>query len=203
VLRLGYSLLGIANHPASPDATGLEVDKLNRADVKFHMDTYLAKYESFLGKSRIGAHGLHGMVNDSWEAGAQNWSETVPEEFAHRRGYDLCPWLPALTGQVIGSVGATEAFLWDFRRTLGEILADSHYGQINSSLHARGLIHYGESHESGRAFIGDGMDAKRGNDVPMSAMWVGGFSPQEGYDADIRESASGLCVCPGRSETNG
>jgi len=190
VLRLGYSLLGIANHPASPDATGLEVDKLNRADVKFHMDTYLAKYESFLGKSRIGAHGLHGMVNDSWEAGAQNWSETVPEEFAHRRGYDLRPWLPALTGQVIGSVGATEAFLWDFRRTLGEILADSHYGQINSSLHARGLIHYGESHESGRAFIGDGMDAKRGNDVPMSAMWVGGFSPQEGYDADIRESAS-------------
>ncbi|MGA3156604.1 MAG: glycosyl hydrolase [Steroidobacteraceae bacterium] len=190
VLRLGYSLLGIANHPASPDATGLEVDKLSRADVKFHMDTYLGKYESFLGKNRIGAHGLHGMVNDSWEAGAQNWSETVPEEFARRRGYDLHPWLPALTGQVIGSVGATEAFLWDFRRTLGEILADSHYGQINSSLHARGLIHYGESHESGRAFIGDGMDVKRGNDVPMSAMWIGGFAPQEGYDADVRESAS-------------
>jgi hypothetical protein len=190
VLRLGYSLLGVANHPASPEATGLEVDKLNRADVKFHMDTYLAKYSAFLGKNLMGAHGLHGMVNDSWEAGAQNWSETVPEEFARRRGYDLHPWLPALTGQVIGSVGATEAFLWDFRRTLGEILADSHYGQINASLHARGLIHYGESHESGRAFIGDGMDVKRGNDVPMSAMWIGGFAPQEGYDADIRESAS-------------
>jgi hypothetical protein len=190
VLRMGYSLLGIANHPASPAATGLEVDKLSRADVKFHMDTYLGKYQSFLGSERIGKRGLNGMVNDSWEAGAQNWSETVPEEFARRRGYDLHPWLPALTGQVIGSVGATEAFLWDFRRTLQEMLADNHYGQINSSLHARGLIHYGESHESGRAFIGDGMDAKRGNDVPMSAMWIGGFAPQEGYDADVRESAS-------------
>jgi hypothetical protein len=190
VLRLGYSLLGVANHPASPDATGLEVDKLNRADVKFHMDTYLGKYQAFLGKALVGEHGLNGMINDSWEAGAQNWSETVPGEFARRRGHDLHPWLPALTGQVIGSVGATEAFLWDYRRTLGEILADSHYGQINESLHARGLKHYGESHEWGRAFIGDGMDVKRGNDVPMSAMWVGGFSPQEGYDADIRESAS-------------
>ena len=31
VLRFGYSLLGITNHPATAEATGLEVDKLNRA----------------------------------------------------------------------------------------------------------------------------------------------------------------------------
>ena len=29
VLRIGYSLLGITNHPATKEATGLEVDKLN------------------------------------------------------------------------------------------------------------------------------------------------------------------------------
>ena len=29
VLRFGYSLLGITNHPATAEATGLEVDKLN------------------------------------------------------------------------------------------------------------------------------------------------------------------------------
>ena len=28
IVRLGYSLLGITNHPATPEATGLEVDKL-------------------------------------------------------------------------------------------------------------------------------------------------------------------------------
>jgi len=190
VLRMAYSLLGITNHPASPEGTGLEVDKLSRTDVKSHMDAYLGRYESFLGKRLMGAHGLRGMVNDSWEAGAQNWSETVPTQFAQRRGYDLRLWLPALTGQVIGSVEATERFLWDFRRTLGEILADDHYGQIAASLRERGMVHYGESHESGRAFIGDGMDVKRDNDVPMSAMWVGGFLSQQGSDADIRESAS-------------
>ena len=31
VLRMGYSLLGITNHPATAEATGLEVDKLDRA----------------------------------------------------------------------------------------------------------------------------------------------------------------------------
>ena len=30
VLRFGYSLLGITNHPATAEATGLEVDKLER-----------------------------------------------------------------------------------------------------------------------------------------------------------------------------
>ena len=29
VLRFGYSLLGITNHPATAEATGLEVDKLD------------------------------------------------------------------------------------------------------------------------------------------------------------------------------
>ena len=31
MLRIGYSLLGITNHPATAEATGLEVDKLNAA----------------------------------------------------------------------------------------------------------------------------------------------------------------------------
>jgi hypothetical protein len=55
------------------------------------------------------------------------------------------------------------------------------------------LGHYGESHEEGRAFIGDGMEVKRSNDVPMSAMWTqrpGLNKEQFGYNADIRESAS-------------
>ncbi len=37
VLRFGYSLTGVTNHPASPEATGLEVDKLNREDRKAYM----------------------------------------------------------------------------------------------------------------------------------------------------------------------
>jgi alpha-L-rhamnosidase/F5/8 type C domain len=190
LLRIGFSLLGMTNRPASSEATGLEVDKLSRAAVQAHMDGYLGRYESILGPKLIGERGLSAMVNDSWEVGAQNWSDELPAEFRRRRGYDLRLWLPALTGRIIGSAEATDQFLWDFRRTLGELLTENHYGQIAASLHQRGMIHYGESHESGRAFIGDGMDVKRDNDVPMGAMWIGNFFPQEKYDADLRESAS-------------
>lgn len=191
VLRIGYSLLGTSNHPASPEATGLEVDKLSRDAVRRYMDTYLGRYLSILGRGLMGGRGLRAIVLDSWEAGAQNWSDDLPAEFARRRGYSLLSWLPALTGRVIVSSEATEKFLWDFRRTLGEVLADNYYGEIAQSLRRHGLIHYGESHEVGRAFIGDGMDVKRDDDVPMGAMWATeDLETRQQGDADLRESAS-------------
>ena len=45
----GYSLTGVTNHPASPEGTGLEVDKLSREDVKEYMNTYLDNYKSAVG----------------------------------------------------------------------------------------------------------------------------------------------------------
>jgi hypothetical protein len=191
VIRFGYSLLGITNHPSSPEGTGLEVDKLNREHVRSNYTQYLDRFTEILGPKRMGAHGLNGMVNDSWEAGAQNWTEDLPQEFTQRRGYNLLPWLPALTGSVIDSSEKTERFLWDFRRTLAELVAEQHYATIAEVLHARGMIHYTEAHETGRRIIGEGMAIKRHADVPMSAMWIPGpFTSQSDYDADIRESAS-------------
>ena len=93
-------------------------------------------------------------------------------EFTTRRGYDPRPWLPMLTGRVVESAAATERFLWDFRRTLSDLVAENHYDQTSALLKAREMGHYSESHEGGRAFIGDGMEAKRSADVPMGAMWT-------------------------------
>lgn len=192
ILRIGYSLLGITNHPPTPAATGLEVDKLSRSAVRAYMDDYLRRYEAIVGPGLVGARGVHAAIVDSYEAGPQNWTEELPVEFARRRGYDLHLWLPAVTGRIIGSAEATDRFLWDFRRTLGELIAEYHYQQIAAALHARGMINYGESHEASRMFIGDGMDAKRYVDVPMGAMWMSGQPDrtQAMGDADIRESAS-------------
>jgi hypothetical protein len=192
ILRFGYSLLGITNHPASTEATGLEVDKLNPDDVKQYMNTYLDNYKTAVG-DLMGKRGLQYVVNDSWEAGAQNWTDNLIAEFTKRRGYDPRPWMPVLTGRIIESSQASEGFLWDFRETLGDMLAEYHYDQLTKMLHERDMGHYGESHEGGRAFIGDGMQVKRSNDVPMSAMWTERPGVNiESYvsDADIRESAS-------------
>jgi hypothetical protein len=192
VLRMGYSLTGVTNHPASPEGTGLEVDKLSGPDVRAYMAHYLDLYQDFMGPL-MGQRGLKYLVSDSWEAGAQNWTDAMLAEFRGRRGYDAVPWLPVLTGRVVESVAASERFLWDYRRTLADLLAENHYDQITALLHARGMGHYGESHESGRAFIGDGMEVKRSDDVPMAAMWTqfpGVNNDQPGYNADLRESAS-------------
>jgi len=138
VLRFGYSLLGITNHPASPEGTGLEVDKLNPDDVAKYMNTYLDNYKDAVG-DLMGRRGLEYVVNDSWEAGTQNWTDNLIAEFTKRRGYDLRPWMPVLTGRVIESSQASEGFLWDFRETLGDMLADYHYDLITKILHERGM----------------------------------------------------------------
>jgi hypothetical protein len=192
VLRLGYSLRGVTNHPASPEGTGLEVDKLNPDSVKSYMETYLDNYKNAVGPL-MGERGLRYVVNDSWEAGAQNWTDNLIAEFTKRRGYDPHPWLPVLTGRVVESAESSDRFLWDFRRTLSDMLTEYHYDQLETILKQRGMGHYVESHESRRAFIGDGMEVKRRADIPMSAMWTqkpGVNNELPGYNADIRESAS-------------
>lgn len=193
VLRIGYSLLGITNHPATKEATGLEVDKLDRRFVKKYFDTYLDSYKDTVGAEMMGKRGIRYVINDSWEAGSQNWTDNMLADFKRLRGYDPLPWLPVLTGQVVESSEASDRFLWDFRETIGDLIADEHYGQLEATLHERGMGHYGESHEGGRAFVADGMEVKKFDEVPMGAMWTHdpeNFYEQPGYDADDRESAS-------------
>ena len=193
VLRFGYSLLGITNHPATKEATGLEVDKLNRQYVAHYMNGYLDSYKDTVGAAEMGKRGIRYVITDSWEAGAQNWTDDMIEQFKRLRGYDPRPWMPVLAGRIVESAQASDAFLWDLRKTIADLTADEHYGQVQASLKERGMGHYGESHESGRAFIADGMEVKKLDDIPMSAMWVqkpGVNKPTPGYNADDRESAS-------------
>jgi hypothetical protein len=188
VLRLGWSLAGTLNRPASPEGTGLEVDKLDRDHVRSYLDTYLGLYAGAAGPGMVGKRGVRYMLTDSYEAAASNWTDRMIAEFTARRGYDPRPWLPALTGRVVESAEASDRFLWDFRRTLSDLISDNHYAELSRQLHARGLGRYGESHEVRRAFIGDGMEVKKSADIPMGATWYG---RQNGLVLpDIRESAS-------------
>ena len=193
VLRFGYSLQGITNHPATLEATGLEVDKLDRRYVKDYFERYLDSYKETVGADEMGKKGLRFVINDSWEAGSQNWTDNMLAQFKKLRGYDATPWLPVLAGRIVESAAASDRFLWDFRKTISDLIANEHYGQLEATLHERGMGHYGESHEGGRAFVADGMEVKKFNEVPMSAMWTqtpGVNRIQYGYNADDRESAS-------------
>ena len=165
ILRFGYSLTGHKNGPASPEATGLEVDKLSRTFVNSYFENYLDQYKSAVGPL-MGKRGLQYVVTDSWEAGLQNWTDDMIAEFTRRRGYSPLPYLPVLTGAVVESAAASDRFLWDFRRTLSDMVAEYHYDELTNLLHERGMGRYSESHEGGRALIADGMEVKRTADVP-------------------------------------
>ncbi len=114
------------NGPAPAKATGaLKSTKLNRDYVKSYVDGYLKMYTDTVGPEKMGKDGISYLLTDSIEVGPQNWTDNILEEFKQRRGYDARPWLPALTGVVIESSADTDRFLWDFRRTLGQLLAEN------------------------------------------------------------------------------
>ena len=126
ILRFGYSLVGTMNHPATVEATGLEVDKFDGAALRRYLGTYLTSYSSFLGKSLIGQRGLRALLSDSIEVGPSNWTPNFLKQFKRLRGYDARPWMPALAGYMIGTPEQTDAFLYDFRRTLADLISTGH-----------------------------------------------------------------------------
>jgi len=194
-MRVRDTLTGQKNGSASPEEIGLEVDMQSADNVKAYLDNYLDQYKDATG-GLMGPRGLHYMITDSWEAGVQNWTDNMITDFKDHRGYDMIPWLPVLSGHIVESAEASDKFLWDFRRTISDLTAENHYDQLTTILQERGMKRYSESHEGGRAFIGDGMEVKRTAAIPMSATWTPGYVngiPGEvyaGYKADVRESAS-------------
>jgi len=157
--------------PAPRGGSGLEADKLSREYARSDIEAYLDEFDKTLGADFVGRRGLRALFTESYEVGPQNWTDDLPEQFRSRRGYDLRPWLPVLTGRVIESAAQSDRFLWDYRQTLAELLVE-HYGQIATSSHARHLSQYAESQENGRQAFADGMEMKTAADIPMGAMWV-------------------------------
>lgn len=192
VLRLGYSLTGVTNHPATLEATGLEVDKLDAAAVRRYLETYLSLYREATGPDLLGKQGLNALLTDSIETGPANWSPALLDDFERLRGYDARPWLPTLTGAVIGSRAESDAFLYDFRRTLSDLLSSAHYGTIADVAHENDLTVYGEALEGIRGLLGDDISMRRYADVPMAALWNFDLSkgPDAGYIGDIKGAAS-------------
>lgn len=212
IFRFGCNLIGHQNGPAVPEATGLEVDKLDADAVRRYYTKYFDLYRD-AGSNRFGPHGIRGLEIDSYESAKCTWTPRMEEEFYSRRGYSLRPWMPVLTGQIVESAAMSERFLFDWRQTLGELLAENHYDAVNKIIEPLGLIRFNESHEERTAFTGDGMMVKRTADVPMSAFWArfraGWYATYPNAEADLRESSSvahiyGQNICAAESfTTNG
>ena len=125
------------------NATALQIDGLSEAAVdKAWQGTMKVFLDEMTPQERAG---LKFVEEDSWEAGEPDWTQTFAAEFRKRRGYDLLPLLPALTGQTIGSKEDVERIKHDYELTISDLFADNHYGRRRELAKAAGLQFYSEA----------------------------------------------------------
>lgn len=167
ILRIGHTPHGTENRPAGIGGRGLECDKLSRTA----MDVYwkggikpiIDKVGPLVGSS------LTNCIIDSYEVGCNNWTTGFNQEFEQRRSYDCMPFLPTLAGYYVESGEITERFLWDFRRTIGDMMADNYYAYFGELCHQHGMKFSVEPY--GGPF--EALQAGSTADIVMSEFWVG------------------------------
>jgi hypothetical protein len=192
ILRMGYSLTGATNRPATPAGSGYEVDKLSAKYVAQYFHGYVDPIHQALGD--LTGTTLRYMTMDSWEAGMQNWTDDMIAEFKRLRGYDPTPWMPVLAGRVVERADASDRFLWDFRRTLADMFADNYYGTMESELKKLNMGSYAEASGVALEIPEDTLLNKKYIDVPMGEFWVHALHPESMYLVDVRGAASAAHV---------
>src|SRR5262249_34361012 len=136
LLRIGHTPTGKQNHPAPASGRGLECDKLAAEGIEAHWAGMLGAVVADQGP--LAGRTLSHLLIDSYEVGPQNWTARFLDEFRRRRGYDALSLLPVLTGRVLDGAETSERFLWDFRRTIGDLVADRYYTRFAELCHANG-----------------------------------------------------------------
>lgn len=167
ILRIGHTPTGIYLFPTPVGGAGLDCDKLSKEAADFHYDhcvkPLLREFNSDLVRRAMAYYHL-----DSFESGWQNWTVKFPADFHERRGYSIIKYMPALTGRVVGSIETTEKFLWDFRRTIGDLFADNNYGRLAERCHEDGIELSAEPY--GGPF--EQLQVALRADQPMTEVWI-------------------------------
>ncbi|MDX1283785.1 MAG: glycosyl hydrolase, partial [Draconibacterium sp.] len=167
IIRMGIRVTGASTRPSPEPVIGLECNKLDTNAFKNHLKNYtdILLKKTAPREKDVGWTGFH---IDSWESGAQNWTEGIVEEFKKRRGYDPEPYYLAYTGRAIQSVEITERFLWDLRQTCKELLLENHAEFAKKYAHRNGLELTIEPYDMNPA--GD-LDLGSVADVIMAEFW--------------------------------
>lgn len=135
---------GVTNTPATPEATGLEVDKMSKKHVASHFDAYLGEILRRIPEAD--RKSLKVAVQDSYETGGQNWTDDMQERFKRAYGYDPLPYLPVLQGKVVGDEDVSSRFLWDLRRFVADAVAYDYVGGLKDICHRHGLTTWLENY---------------------------------------------------------
>ena len=143
ILRTGYTMTGDVTNWSSPTGAGLEADPLDSAAMDFHFAHAGAPLIEDAGP--LTGKVFRSVQVDSWEMKLPNWSAGFRDDFKKYRGYDPLPYLPALAGWELGTAGFTDRFLYDYRRTVADCVAEHYFGRLNTLAEAKGIIQQSEA----------------------------------------------------------
>jgi hypothetical protein len=167
VVRLGHASNLKMTRPVPRLALGLECDRLHPRGIDAHFEHLLKPILDAAGDKA--GRTLQYIHIDSWEAYGQNWTTGFADEFRNRRGYDIRPWLPVLTGHCVQSVGHSERFLWDMRLTVSEVTLANYIDRLRERIAPYGVRFSCEPF--GRLCVNSLDYASRG-DFPMAEFWT-------------------------------
>ena len=169
IIRFGHASNLQLTRPCPAHIIGLECDRLGKAGIEAHFETFMKKIigecGANAGESLTFAH------IDSREAHAQNWTATFPEEFEKRRGYSPIPWLPVLSGRVIDNPELSSRFLYDFRHTISEMMLDNFVERFKELLMPHNIKLSIEAYGN---MTNDNISYAGIADMPVSEFWASG-----------------------------
>jgi len=169
ILRFGYTPSPARVSTSSAGWQGRVIDYMDSDILRQYWDAIVAPLLADIGP--LAGRSLKYLHTDSWECGGANWTESLPQQFERRRKYSLLPYLPVIAGKIVESRDASNRFLADFRKTLGDCIAENHYGVFADLAHQHGM---GIHPESGGPHAGpfDGLKCLGRSDIVMSEFWV-------------------------------
>ena len=194
ILRYVCMVTGEKLKVPSPASDGLASDHLSAEATRVHMNHVIAQLRAGFG-SDLAKSGIENFYLASYEVVGRVWSPVFVDEFKRRRGYDLRSWLPAIFGARIGGDEMTARFLFDYRKTLGEVVVDAYYRTAVEVARAAGLKIKSEAGGPGPPIHTPPIDALLANgavDSVQGEFWP--FWPDNDAINVIKEPASAVHI---------
>ena len=144
IMRTAMLPTRTVDSPAPKEGTGLETDKMSVEHIRAHFDNSLGEI-----LRRIPAEDrktFRIVVEDSYETGGQNWTDNLVKDFQAAYGYDPTPYIPVLSGVVVGSQDISDRFLWDLRRLIADEVSYNYVGGLRDISHEHGLTTWLENY---------------------------------------------------------
>ncbi|OAM90795.1 glycosyl hydrolase [Termitidicoccus mucosus] len=170
--RFGHTPTGSKPNAAPENTDALEADKMSAAAMSLHMRSVLEPLQKHLG-DYVG-RSLKVIHFDSYEAGGQDWTPLMREEFQARKGYDIIPWLPVLAGRMIESKEAAEGFKRDLKAAVADMFLEYSFQLPKKMIHEAGMEMQSEPYATGPGNVArpfNTFDAVFMSDRPTTEFW--------------------------------